>query len=238
MVDEIESVSLDELNGTARGRRILSETPAAKKARERRAAIKAGTVTPKERGSRRAAKPRGGGRSRTPQTPKTLYPEIAAALSMGNMIIAFTPFASKYEPTGVIVQYEAAPGISFPMPEQRMTKLGDELDEMEIANLAAALDRQCQRSPRFKKYVEMVLNGVAGGGILTILGMIAARRASRHGILNPTLDGKLGAMMAGDVSAIAGFMSDAESGTIDETPNPETGERAPVPTPDLDFESL
>lgn len=226
MIDEIESVRVADLgNGSRRGR-TLSETPAAKAARERRAAVKAGTI-PAPKGRAGAKRPRGA--PRTPRTPKTLYPEIAAFLTMANTVVTMTPLGSRYEPTGTFTPMDVGPGISIPIPDMNMVKLGDELDEMEIAHLAKAIDAQAMRSPRFKKYVETVLGIGAGAGIIAILGIIAGRRAARHGIIDPSLDPKLGSMLNGDLSALASFTPTPQR---DETPDPDTGEQPPVPDGD------
>lgn len=219
MAIDVESVPIAEID--PRSGKPLSESPGAKRARERRAAIKNGTATPRRAGAKR---PRNA--PRTPRTPKTLYPEIAAFLTLVNTGITMTPLGSRHEPTGKIEMMELAPNVSIPFPEMRMTKLGDELDDMEIAHLAKAIDAQAMRSPRFKKYVEMVLGAGAGFGILAIVGMIAGRRASRHGIIDPSLDAKLGAMLNGDISSLANFVPTPQ---VDVTPHPETGEIAPEP---------
>jgi hypothetical protein len=224
MIDEIESVRIGDL-GERNGRK-LSETPAAMAARERRAAINAGTIpAPKARAG--ARRPRGA--PRTPRTPRTLYPEIAAFLTMTNTLVTMTPLGSKYEATGTFTPFPVGPGLSIPMPDMAMVKLGDELDEMEIAQLAKAIDAQAQRSPRFKKYVEMALGLGAGFGILSILGLIVGRRAARHGLIDPSLDPKLGAMLNGDISSLAAFVPTPQA---DETPHPDTGEVAPIPDDD------
>lgn len=232
----IESIEPDALGAspTRPGRRPLSQSPAAIRARKLRADRKNGASgEPKpERKTRRS-----GGRSRMPRTPKTLYPEIAAFLTMANTLVTLSPFGTKHEPTGNYTAVELVPGsgITIPFPEMRVVKLGDELDEYEIANLAKTIDAQCQRSPRFKRYVEMVLGAGAGGGIIAILGIIAARRAARHGLIDPSLDPKLGAMLQGDISALASFVP---TPGIDETPDAETGEQPPIPDSDRSFDDL
>lgn len=224
MAIDIESVSAVDLDDAPRrGRKPFSDSPAAKRARERRAGIKAGTI-PAPKGARTGAKrPRGA--PRTPRTPRTLYPEIAAFLTMANTIVTMTPLGSRYEPTGKINTIDIG-AMSLPLPEMRMIKLGDELDEMEIAQLAKAIDAQAQRSPRFKKYVETVLGLGAGFGILSIVGIIVARRAARHNLIDPSLDAKLGGMLNGDLSSLAQFVP---TPMVDESPDPDTGERPPIP---------
>lgn len=229
----IESVPLDDLSGDdaaprRRGRRPM--TPEEKAARN-------------ERDRNRRASRGGSTRSRTSRpssprrsSPKSLYPEIVAALTVTNTVLSLTPLGSSYEATGAINTIEVAPGLSVPMPELRLTKLGDELDDAEIMQLAVALDRQCQRSPRFRRYVELVLSGVSGGGILGIVAMIAARRAARHGIIDPSYDARLGAMLTGDISALASITPPPDpNATI-----PETGEQPPrrEAGDDPDYESM
>jgi hypothetical protein len=169
-----------------------------------------------------------GGTSRAPRAPsrrtaRSLYPEITAALTMTNTILSLSPLGSKYEPTGQISTVDLGNGMQIPMPELRMIKLGDELDDAEIMQLASAIDRQCQRSPRFKRYVELALNGISGGGILGIMAMIGARRAARHGVIDPSYDARLGAMMAGDLSSLAAFTPSPDANAT----VPETGEQPP-----------
>lgn len=228
MIEEIESVRIGDLDNGRRGpgRKPTSNSPAAVAARQRRADIKAGRIpAPTRRGG--AKRPRGA--PRTPRTPRTLYPEIAAFLTMTNTLVSMTPLGSRYEATGTVTPFEIGPGLSIPIPDMNMIKLGDELDEMEIAQLAKAIDAQAQRSPRFKKYVEMALGLGAGFGIVSILGIIVGRRAARHGLIDPSLDPKLGAMLNGDLSSLATFMPTPK---VDETPNVETGEQAPIPDDD------
>lgn len=221
----IESRDPSELDG----KRGPSQSPAAVRARAYRARRKSGEPAQAQGRPRKA---RTGGKPRTPRTPKTLYPEIAAFLTMTNTLVTMTPLGSKYEPTGNFTQTEIAPGMVIPFPEMRMISLGDELDEMEIMHLAKSLDAQCQRSPRFKKYVETFLGAAAGGGIVAIVGLIAARRAARHGLIDPSLDPKLGAILQGDLGTLASFTPPQ---AMDETEDPESGERPPVP--DIEIES-
>lgn len=219
------------------GKRQLSQSPAAVRARALRERRKNGEPSQAQGRPRKASRPRTGGKPRTPRTPKTLYPEIAAFLTMTNTLVTMTPIGSKYEPTGNFTQTEIAPGMTIPFPEMRMTALGDELDDMEIMHLSKALDAQCQRSPRFKKYVETFLGAAAGGGIIAIVGIIAARRAARHGLIDPSLDPKLGGILNGDLGALAAF---TPSQPIDESEDEISGERPPVPDVEIDgsFESL
>jgi hypothetical protein len=209
----VESIPSDELASSGGRRRILSDNPAAKAARDRRAAQKAAG----------GSKPRRGPAKRSPRTrsaTKSLASEISASLSMLNMIVVMTPLGSR-------VHLDEATG------EPVYDRVGDELDEGEIALLAQSLDAQCQRSPKFRKQVERFLGIGAGGSLIAVLGMIAARRASRHGILPPEIDAGLGAIMVGgDLSALSSFVpsdTPAPDAVI-----PETGERPPRPLDDED----
>lgn len=59
----------------------------------------------------------------------------------------------------------------------------DALDGAEIEALAQALDEQQKLSPRFRKYLQRLLGAASGGQLLAVAGMVAARRAARHGML-------------------------------------------------------
>lgn len=208
----VDSIPADEIDDEPKSRvgRILSQSPAAKRAREFRANKKAsGGSTPRPVG-----RPRGAKRSTAPRSraPKSLYPEIAATLTMANMLVTMSPVGSRPP--------------SEALPQGRV---GDELDEPEITLLARALDSQCQRSPRFRRQVERMLGAGAGGQLVTVLGLIATRRAARHGIIPPQLDDALGAMMAGGDLAALGEFTPPDAPTVDATPDPETGEIAPDP---------
>lgn len=214
--------SRDPADLDRKGKRELSQSPAAIRARALRERRKSGEP-PRAAGR---PKSRAGGKPRLPRTPKTLYPEISAFLMMANTVVTMTPLGSKYEATGNVTQLDIGNGMAIPIPEMRQITLGDELDELEIMHLAKSLDAQCQRSPRFKRYVETFLGAAAGGGILAIVGIIAARRVARHGIIDPSLDPKLGAILQGDIGALTSFVPPQG---IDETPDPISGEQPPVP---------
>lgn len=158
----------------------------------------------------------------TPRKPSTrsLKPEIAAFLALGNQLVLMSPlgtrpFAAAIDPT---------------IPPER---IGDELDDAEIGALAAALDAQAMRSPRFRKYLERVLGVGASGQLVGILGIIAARRAARHGIAPPMLDALLGAQLAG--MPIEAFPT--PEAPHDPTPDATTGEVSPdrATTAETDF---
>jgi hypothetical protein len=161
----------------------------------------------------RTRKPSG----RRPSGPKSLRAEIGAFLMMANSLVIMSPIGTR--PVEAITD----PNV---MPE----RIGDELDAAEIDALAGALDAQCRRSPRFRKYVESVLGAGSGGALVTVLGIIAARRASRHGIAPPMLDPMLGMMLAGDGISALTDMPPAP----DRSPDPDTGETPPVRGIDFD----
>ena len=164
-------------------------------------------TTPRKR---TAARPRG---------PRSLQPEIAALLTMANAVIVLSPLGTRP------VEAIADPSIT---PE----RVGDELDAAEIAALAGAIDAQCRRSPRFRRYVESVLGVGSGGALVTVVAMIAARRAARHGILPPMIDPMLGMAMGSDgLAALAAMPAPPPS-----EPDPETGETPPKPLP-FDYET-
>ena len=72
----------------------------------------------------------------------------------------------------------------------------DALDAAEIEALSKAIDAQCKQSPAFRKYVTMALEITSGGQLVGVLGIIGARRLSRHGILLPKeADAMLGTML-------------------------------------------
>lgn len=56
----------------------------------------------------------------------------------------------------------------------------DALDHMEIQALSKAIDKQCQISPTFRKYVEQAISVQGGTSLVAIVAMIAARRVVRH----------------------------------------------------------
>lgn len=216
----IESIPDDELAEPKRGGRVLSDNPAARKARERRAAMKAQGQTGKKPAKRSSA-------PRTRSAPKSLYPELAATFTMLNMVIVMSPLGSRSainEATGQI----------------EVVRVGDELDEAEIVLLAQSIDAQAQRSPRFRKQVERILGVGASGTLITTVGIIAARRAARHGILPEMLDPMLGGIIAGgDLGALGSFV--APDAPKADAPVPETGERPPMPlddATDVDFDTL
>jgi hypothetical protein len=234
---DITSVPSDQLPPEPeRGRfgRILSTNPAAVRARNARAARKNGTApasptgrTRRQGGQRRASSPRA-----TARGPRSLYPELVGLLSMVNLGIGISPLGTQHEATGNLTMMTIAPGVTIPIPETRVVKLGDELDDVEISALAKSIDMQCQRSPRVRKYVSSFLGITAGAGLGGVVGLIVARRLARHGMIDPSLDGRLGMLMqGGDIAALASFAPDPspEPPPIPQEPDPVTGETAPDP---------
>lgn len=163
--------------------------------------------------------PRGSGSTaRRSARAKSLEPEITAFLSVINSIIAFTPLGTHYDTDRL-----AAVMMNGGDPATAIERVGDELDEAEISLLAKGLDAQCQRSPRFRKYVETMLGAGANAGLIATVAMIGARRLARHGIVPQPLDPMLGSMMNGGTldNALA-FVPSAR-----EDKNETTGESAP-----------
>lgn len=144
----------------------------------------------------RLAKPRKPHKPRTAsprQSTRKLREEIAAFLTMANTVVLMTPLGTK--------PARAAFDSSVPVE-----KIGDELDAAEISALAASIDRQCLRSPRFRKYIEAMLGVGSGGTLLATIGIIATRRAARHGLIpnGQIVDLTLGTMIAtGGMEAMA-----------------------------------
>lgn len=175
----------------------------------------------------RLHKPRPSGKRRTParrpasraRGPKSLRPEIAALLTMVNSVVVMSPLGTRP------IEAIADPSI---LPE----RLGDELDAGEISALASAIDAQCQRSPRFRKYVESMLGVGSGGALITTLAMIATRRAARHGIAPPMLDPMLGMILNGEGMEA---LTSMQPPTPEPEPDPVTGETDPRA---VDFESI
>lgn len=154
--------------------------------------------------------------SRRPIGPRSLRAEIGALLTLVNTAMIMSPVGTR--PVQAITD-----------PAIPLTRIGYELDAGEIDALAGALDAQCKRSPRFRRYVETFLSAGSGGALFTVVGIIAARRASRAGILPPMLDPMLGLALAGDgIGAIVNMEPAAATPT---GPDPETGETPPAPMP-------
>jgi hypothetical protein len=157
-------------------------------------------------------------RTRTSRT-KSLEAEITAFLTVVNSVIAFTPLGTKYD------QEKLALALMTPGADMSLAieKIGDELDEAEIKLLAKGIDAQCQRSPRFRAYIETMLGAGANAGLIATVAMIAARRAARHGIVPEALDPMLGSMMnGGSLDNAMAFVPSSDSGK-----NEHTGENEP-----------
>lgn len=169
----------------------------------------------RKRGPRKPSAPT---RKRAPRGPRSLRPEIGAALTMLNAVLIVSPLGTRP------VEAIGDPAI---MPE----RIGDELDAAEIDALASAIDAQCKRSPRFRAYVESVLTVGSGGTLLTVLAIIAARRAARHGILPAQVDMIGGMALSSDIGALANI----EPVPPSTAPDPDTGETPPKPLP-FDYE--
>lgn len=64
----------------------------------------------------------------------------------------------------------------------------DALDGAEIATLVKALDEQAKTSPKFRRGLEAILSATGGASLVPVLGIIAARRLSRHRVIPPFID--------------------------------------------------
>lgn len=73
---------------------------------------------------------------------------------------------------------------------------GDVMDDLEIMALAKAVDEQAKKSPRFRAVVQRALTVSGGTGLISITVIILARRASRHGLIDPMYDAGLGGYLA------------------------------------------
>lgn len=78
----------------------------------------------------------------------------------------------------------------------------DALDTVEILALAKAIDDECQRNARFKKFVEQALAVQGGTSLILVVAAIAGRRVVRHNIIempepisNEGIDVALGAFI-------------------------------------------
>jgi hypothetical protein len=57
------------------------------------------------------------------------------------------------------------------------------LDAVEIDALAKSLDEECQRSARFRKYMEQMLAVQGGTSLILVVGAIAGRRVVRNNLV-------------------------------------------------------
>lgn len=83
----------------------------------------------------------------------------------------------------------------------------DALDAVEVQALAAAINQECQRNARFRKYVEQALRVQGGTSLLLVVAAIAGRRVARHNLIDiPEPIGNEGfdAMLGGVISMASG----------------------------------
>lgn len=78
----------------------------------------------------------------------------------------------------------------FNMALQMTPLRSDALDALEIEALAKSLDEEARKSPTFAKYLDVALGVGGAGGLWSVLGLVAMRRAARHGVLPPMFDGQ------------------------------------------------
>jgi len=212
----IESIPREDIIEPAPARKPRALTPEQKEARNKR-----------ERDARAAKSASKAPRAKVSSKPRStraasLKTEIAAFLTLANTLVIMSPLGTR-------------PVAAIHDPSVDAERRGDELDEPEINALAGALDAQCRRSPRFRKYVESVLTVGAGGQLVTVLGIIVARRAARHDVIpgGVPLDFALGMMLAnGDTSALGNVPTPDDA----PPPDPETLETAPAPLPEAGFD--
>lgn len=83
-----------------------------------------------------------------------------------------------------------------------LVRPNDALDSYEIDALANALDQECQRNARFRKYVEQALAVQGGTSLMLVIAAIAGRRVVRHDLIkvpdpigNKGADDMLGAVI-------------------------------------------
>lgn len=78
----------------------------------------------------------------------------------------------------------------------------DALDDKEIELLAEAIDNQAKISPTFRRYLEVALAATTGGQLISVVGIIAARRFARHEFLLPKDADEMLGKMIGSVKII------------------------------------
>ena len=59
----------------------------------------------------------------------------------------------------------------------------DALEPTEISALAKGIAQECDRNPRFRKFVEQALKVQGGTNLIGIVALIAGRRLVRHGVI-------------------------------------------------------
>jgi len=110
-----------------------------------------------------------------------------------------TPTAKR--PAGTSLQNDIAGLLVYANIMLAPVLKGDVMDDTEILALAKAVDEQARKSPRFRKAIDRALVAVGGTGLIGVCVVIAARRASRHGVISADWDEKLGlALMVGQMS--------------------------------------
>lgn len=93
---------------------------------------------------------------------------------------------------------------TFNVPLQ-MALPRDALDTVEVMALAKAIDDECQRNARFRKFVENALAVQGGTSLLLVVAAIAGRRVVRHDLV--TLPEEVGGNTGADAAlgAVIGF---------------------------------
>lgn len=79
----------------------------------------------------------------------------------------------------------------------------DALDAVEIEALAHAIDQECQRNARFRKFVEQAIAVQGGTSLVLVVAAIAGRRVLRHDLVtvpeplgNEQVDAMLGSVIS------------------------------------------
>lgn len=120
------------------------------------------------------------GSARRRLPPATLKREVGGMLWSLNMVVGFVP----------------------PLRD-------DMLDEAEIALLAQGISDQCQRSPRFRGWVEAALTAQGGYSLILAVALIGGRRAVRHGLIGGTAEERT--MRDGQLGALIAYMADPKA---------------------------
>lgn len=113
----------------------------------------------------------------------------------------------------------------------------DQLDGVEIATLVKAIDEQAKASPKFRRGLESILSATGGTALIPVIGIIAARRLSRHRVIPAAIDplgsfvlqmmqaepSEAAAAMDGIMSMVQGVREGASPGDNGRTDTPPAG---------------
>lgn len=129
--------------------------------------------------ARSVSKPKGETKAKPRVSKKSLKVKIGAMLQLFNMTFFFLPDAFK----------------------------GDALDAAEIEALSDALDKQAQKSDFVYKTLDMVISGGDSAQLLWVVGIIAARRFARHGLIPAEIDAASGFLINMDPTMLGEMAS-------------------------------